>query len=296
MLGIFSTAQAQTLVGEVPEFRKPKIIPGYFSITGHPYIMDYNRDEQKYSIYQSDFFTPVREIDASNLDLPGENYFYDLDLSLSFSVFHKSTDYLPFVFTQNLFNDDAHFEYFEYADRVNTVYYDTVYWYDEELDSTICEVQAWEYSYPTTLNVKSTNGSTLWSYHNTNGVQLECVIKFDNKVYFFLWCFDPDPQEDVALMYLIDRSQGITKVESDSPLKAFPTLLTRDEDITVELEEGTFVREITVVNSLGQEVKRIPIENDQRTVIIPANGLSHGLNILNARGNRGHSSCKVIVK
>ena len=97
-------------------------------------------------------------------------------------------------------------------------------------------------------------------------------------------------------MYLIDRSQGITKVESDSPLKAFPTLLTRDEDITVELEEGTFVHEITVVNSLGQEVKRIPIENDQRTVIIPANGLSHGLNILNARGNRGHSSCKVIVK
>lgn len=80
------------------------------------------------------------------------------------------------------------------------------------------------------------------------------------------------------------------------PISVFPTMPAREEQITVELGEGTNATEITVVNSLGQVVKRVSVEEGQRTVIIPANELGSGLNVVNARNGQSQGSCKIIVR
>ena len=98
------------------------------------------------------------------------------------------------------------------------------------------------------------------------------------------------------LIYRIDQTTGITKIETPLPISVFPTMPTREQQITVELGEDTNVNEITVVNSLGQVVKHLPLEEGQRTVTIPANELGSGLNVVNARNGQGQGSCKIIVR
>ena len=97
-------------------------------------------------------------------------------------------------------------------------------------------------------------------------------------------------------LYLIQRGAGVVKVNEPLPISAFPTLLNREQQITVELGEGNNAKEITVVNSNGQVVKRVPVEEGQRTITIPANDLGRGLNVLNTRTDRGQGSCKIIVQ
>jgi hypothetical protein len=71
---------------------------------------------------------------------------------------------------------------------------------------------------------------------------------------------------------------------------------TREQQITVELGEGNNARVITVVNELGQVVKRVPVEEGQREVTIPARELNSGLNVVNTRTKQGQGSCKIIVQ
>ena len=71
---------------------------------------------------------------------------------------------------------------------------------------------------------------------------------------------------------------------------------TCDQQITVELGEGNNAKEVTVVNSLGQVIKRVPMEEGQRQITIPAQELNSGLNVVNTRTQQGQGSCKIIVR
>ena len=68
------------------------------------------------------------------------------------------------------------------------------------------------------------------------------------------------------------------------------------QQITVELGEDIDAIEITIVNSLGQVIKRIPLENGQREITIPASELGTGLNLINTHTQQGQGSCKIIVR
>ena len=70
----------------------------------------------------------------------------------------------------------------------------------------------------------------------------------------------------------------------------------RSQQITVELGEGNNAKEITVVNSSGQVVKRVPMEEGQREITISARELGTGLNVVNTRTEQGSGSCKIIVR
>ena len=63
----------------------------------------------------------------------------------------------------------------------------------------------------------------------------------------------------------------------------------------VDIHGRDHLEGVTVVNNLGQVVKRIPVEEGQRTVTFPARDL-RGLNVVNTRSNKGQGSCKIIVK
>ena len=97
------------------------------------------------------------------------------------------------------------------------------------------------------------------------------------------------------VVYQIGQTQGLTKLDAELPVSVFPTVANRGQQITVELGEGNNATEITVVNEMGQVVKRVPV-NGQSSVTIPTTGMGSGLNILNTNNAKGNSGCKIIIK
>lgn len=284
MLGLFTTAKAQTFIGEMND-DFIGVIPSCFTSSGHPYLLSYDSDNT-IGIYQSDFTTHLTDIDFGDVELE-ELEFVDLD------IFAGEID---IILTQNLFNDDDYFEYFENEEEMVT-YYDTVWYWDYDYDSLMYEVHEYTYPQVTSIYVKSTNGSTVWSYSPGNGTacSFDALIKFDGNYYFTVRTYN-DNGDRVYRLYLISHNEGVAEVKAGFPMTAFPTLPTRDQQITVELGEGNNAREITVVNELGQVVKRVPVQEGQREVVIPARDLSTGLNVLSARSKQGRGSCKIIVR
>ncbi len=278
-----AAVNAQTYVGDIQE-SEFYTIPGAFTTNGHPYVVfstyldDYHSN---YSIYQSDFTTHVT--DFNNL---GEVYLGYIDYDS-----YSEDAYL--IFTQKLFNTDSHFEYVE---RIYDFYYDTVYYNNPE------DYYIEERDFTKTINIKSTNGSTLWSFDAEEGYRCDCYcFKLDNKYYLLVYesenhSWYSKNYDYKYHLYLISQGQGLTEVKTDLPISVFPSIANRSQQITVELGEGNNAKEVTVVNGLGQVIKRVPVEEGQRQITIPAQELNSGLNVVNTRTEHGRGSCKIIVR
>ena len=258
-----AAVNAQTYVGDIQSVEFGSI-PEEFTTSGHPYVVfsNYFGDEQyNLSIYQSDFTTHVTDINLQRFGY----YYVDFDnIATSTSL----------VLTQNLFNSNEHFEYLEYEG-----FY-----------------QDWLYII-TSIHIKSTNGNTLNSFYPENGFRLtgSIIFKLDNKYYLVIEEVN-DNDEGKNHLYLIRQNQGLTEVKTELPISVYPSIANRSQQITVELGEGNNAREITVVNELGQVVKRVPVEEGQRDVTIPVRELNSGLNVVNSRTEQGQGSCKIIVQ
>ncbi len=235
-------------------------IPGDFTSNGHSNIVTktYNNGNYTYRIYDNDFVTNIFTFDNTNL--------YCGYVDFSSAATNRTDGCGALLFTQNLFNSDDHYEYVD--------------------------------QFETGWNIKSTNGSVIQTINTSDGYRAGdiCIMHLDGMYYLGLYEWQGDVENGEMLIYRIETNQGLTKVETPLPLSVFPTMPTREEQITVELGEGTNATEITVVNGLGQVVKRVPVEEGQRTITIPANELGSGLNVVNARSNQGQGSCKIIVK
>lgn len=266
IIGFAAAVNAQTYVGDIPGVYLTISIPGEFTTSGHPYVvfLNYLGDEHySCSIYQSDFTTHVTDINSVD-----EVWIFNLDITAQHDI--------PMYVTQNLFNSDEQFEYFEY-ERVYLGDYDE-----------------WAI---TSIHIKSTNGSTLWSYHAEDGYYISPrIIKLDNKYYLVVDGYNWQEESNYNHLYFISQTDGLTKVDAELPISVFPTMPTREQQITVELGEGNNAKEITVVNSLGQVVKRVPVQEGQRQITIPVQGLNSGLNVVNTRTEQGQGSCKIIVR
>lgn len=276
---------AQTYVGEI-EKDYFKSIPGEFTANGHPYVVyatfSSTGDYYNFSIYQSDFTTHV--MDLNHLSEPYIEY-----------VDYNSTSNYDLALTQTLFNTD---DDFEYINRVTDVYYDTVYYnpYDFSVE---------ERSYTKTINIKSSNGSTIWSFDAEQGFGCWChCFKLENKYYLVVHEYEHSYEslgyeydyEQRNHLYLISQSQGLTEVKTELPISVFPSIANRGQQITVELGEGNNAKEVIVVNGLGQVIKRVPVQEGQKQITIPTQELNRGLNVVNSRTQQGQGSCKIIVR
>lgn len=257
MLGFLTTVRAQSYVCDLPaSWIYP--IPSSYTQSNQHYL--YVSEGNVNHIYDEDFTHIVDVPEPNHLIIP---YYFDIDLG-----FYTQS----LCFTQTLFNSDAFFEYIDLNDDGTEVY------------------------------VKSTNGSIVTTiqtdpgYHVYTGEFQYRIIKINNKNYILFAETNGNYGDNRYLVYFISQSQGLTKVDTPLPISAFPTMPTRDQQITVELGEDANVTEIKVINSIGQELKCIPIEKDQRSVTIPASELGIGLNVLNARNGHSQGSCKIIVK
>lgn len=269
---LLTTAKAQTLTGNYDGMYFGSI-PGIFTQNGHPYLVA-AWDVGRLSVFDG---TLTALADVNNDRVIIDAYFMDADAtSITISGFHNTLDH-DLLLTQNLFNDDDWFEFLEgQSTDPNAFHYDII-------------------------NIKSSNGALLQSIPSEEGwffadSRTAFVLKIDGNFYLVLRENKYQEESTKHVFYLIKQNQGLTKVDVDLPLSVFPTVPTREQEITVELGEGNNATEIIVVNSLGQVVKCVPVEAGQREIIIPASELGSGLNVINARSPQGQGSCKIIVR
>lgn len=122
------------------------------------------------------------------------------------------------------------------------------------------------------------------------------VISIGNKTYLAFSGYQND--KSCTIFYLVDKKTSSIKRHNIAPaaLVAHPTIADKSEQITVELSEESRIHELSIVNSGGQTVKRIPVAPGQRQITIPATHLSTGMNIVHAKGAQGRNACKIIIK
>lgn len=243
-------------------------IPGAFTNNGHSNIVCKGGASDNYCcIYDNDFSTVLLTLDEDCFSDVITSIIIDLSTCGSKNPSTNDDQCLLF-FTQSLFNTDDDYEYL----GAN--------------EGELC--------------VKSTNGTILRTIPCEEGFSWEfshaLLFKIDNNYYFGFAANDNNNGGRKLLIYRIDQTTGLTKVNTQLPISVFPTMPTREQQITVELGEGNNAKEITVVNSLGQVVKRVPVQEGQREVIIPVSEFGSGLNMVNTRTEQGQGSCKIIVR
>lgn len=271
ILCMLTAAKSQTFTGEFDGMYFGSI-PSIFTQSGHPYLVAV-WGIGSLSVLDGDFTILA---DVNNNGYICEAYYMDADAtSIAISEFHNTSDH-GLLLTQNLFNNDDSFEYL------------------------VCQKSDPNDFHNTVISLKSSNGALLQTINADEGwffadTRTAFVLKFEGNIYLVLR-ENQSTNTTKHLFYLIKQNQGLVKIDVDLPLSVFPTLPSQEEQITVELGEGNNASEIIVVNSLGQTVKRIPIEAGQREVTFPASELGSGLNIINARSPQGQGSCKIIVR
>lgn len=225
---------------------------------------------------------------------PIEIYYVDISLGM--------IDNRDFCFSQTLFNTTADYEYMVpvLSGTYSYEYDGEDYYYDWENDTTIYYTvhRRTTRTKVQTINIKAANGNTVGSIQAPDGFSFSAegeseVIRMGNNWYIVFGVNSMTTDESVYAWYRIDRQSQNTNLMKTTPMRVYPNVVDRGQDITVELGDGMQATELEVVNTLGQNVKRVPVKPGQREVHIGTADLNRGMNFINSP-KRG--AVKIIVK
>lgn len=258
-------ANAQTRVGEIG-VRADCYIPKEFTVTGHPYLVTYQYDDNDNLSSIKVYDDNITLIHTSTSVPSGIEYLTFVDYDAGFYVIEGYV-----LFTQTMFNTDAEYEYVKITD--NHV-----------------------------LEICSENGAVLNTISGENGfgVRYAYLCKLGGKCYLVLQEGDDQWEyggEHLKFVYYLigSTTQSVTRV-AETPINVFPTVADRSQTITVELGEGNNATEVQVVNAVGQVMKTIAVQPGQREVKLRASDLNSGMHIVGTRSQKGQGACKIIVK
>lgn len=208
-----------------------------------------------------------------------------------------------FAFSQTLFNTTADYEYVvPVLSGTYTCEYDREeYYYDWEHDTTIYRTIHYRKTQTKipTMNIMAVNGNTIGSIQAPDGYTFSPdgtleLVRMGNNWYIV---FGVESMTNGSVWsyawYRIDRQNQKINLEKTIPMRVYPNVVDRGQDITVELGDGMQATELEVVNTLGQGVKRVPVQPGQREVHIGTADLNRGMNFINSP-KRG--AVKIIVK
>lgn len=258
LMAILGFSMAMNAQTYVGDLEKdPFFIPGAFTNNGHPYVIYVMSSSGNEGYYNLSIY----QSDFTTHVVDINNAYLEFDIVDDYNKYYE----IPI--TQSIFNSDDDFEYVQYDNNWQSFY------------------------------IKSSNGSTLWTFNAQEGYSCNCkLLKLGDKYYLVVTERDGNFHVQSYHLYFISQIDGLTEVETELPISVFPNLINRGQQITVELGEGNNAKEITVVNSLGQVVKRVSVEEGQREVSIPTKDFGSGLNVVNTRTEQGQGSCKIIVR
>jgi len=200
-----------------------------------------------------------------------------------------------FFVTQTLFNDDENFE-------IIAPIYDESYSRVDEGDRDGDGQTDYRYTYNggriVGYSVISEYGNSICTFDPPSGYYfsgIERLVKM-NGHYYLLISMGSDEAGWSYGFYKIDHETSLVQYVKSLGMTVSPAIANKSELITVTLGKDSNAKEIRVVNAQGQTIKNIPIKEGQNTVTFSAQGLSRGLNIINAPDGKGIESSKIIIK
>ena len=147
--------------------------------------------------------------------------------------------------------------------------------------------------------VKNENGDTLYTFHPDEGFDYigATIIKYGGKYYFVIHESNPSEEMYRKIWYQMDiPTQRLIRVDATSPIIVHPTVATRGQAITIELNGNSDVHGIFVFNTLGHMVKHCPAIAGQHEVLLSTGDLQSGIYFISTIGGTLLNSCKIIVR
>jgi hypothetical protein len=97
-------------------------------------------------------------------------------------------------------------------------------------------------------------------------------------------------------IFKVDHATNAIQYVKSVKMNVSPTIANRSDNIIVTLGEDSDAKEIRVINTQGQTIKTIPVKEGQKTITFSAQGMSQGLNIINAPEKGENNTQKIMVK
>lgn len=201
--------------------------------------------------------------------------------------------YSRFYISQTFFNNDRNFEIiYSLYDKTNS----SILEEDRDGDGVIDtkDVSGNKIGFI----VLSDDGTEVFTFKVNEGESLGSVEFFTlgDINYFKIEKYINDNRDGFYYFYRIDKSTSSIKKVKEYKFKVDPSIADKSDMITVELDDNHQVREMSVVKAAGQVVKRVPVTPGQKHVTFSAQGMSQGVNIINAPENGGNNTQKILVK
>lgn len=205
-----------------------------------------------------------------------------------------------FYLTQSLFNSDTNFEYIEpiYDESAVEVFED-----DRDGVGPTDVRSTTQGGTRTGYKVVSDNGNVVLTFNAEPGYDFSAghsagniiCIEMGGKQYLVFYQREKSTGKGSFAYYRINKNASSVEKVAVMPMYVNPTIATQSDNITVELGESNTAKEIEIINASGQLVKRIPIAEGQKSVTFGAQGITRGLNMVRASGDKNNVT-KIIIK
>ncbi|MBE6070322.1 MAG: T9SS type A sorting domain-containing protein [Prevotella sp.] len=201
-----------------------------------------------------------------------------------------------FYLTQTLFNNDANFEYLEPVYDESAV---EVLEYDRDGMGLDDVRETHKGSTITGFNVVSDNGNVVLTFKAESGYTFSSstiyCIRMGGQHYMVFFQNEKSTGKSFYAYYRINKIASSVEKVAIMPMQVNPMVASQSDNITVELGESNTAKEIEIINASGQLVKRIPIAKGQKSVTFGAQGITRGLNMVRASGDKNNVT-KIIIK
>lgn len=228
-------------------------------------------------------------------------------MSLTFLDYDKGASSIGNIaVTQTLFNEDTNFEYISpiyesVADKKCNFF--TGYVYD--FGYFAFEGEGIDYVKPsacTGFSIINQNGETLQTVEFENGFKAKhenfmSLLTIGNKAYLSCNLVSED-NKSYTVLYEVNKANSGIKNAGMFKASVYPTLISRGENVTVDLGEiDDNSTSVSVSDAFGRMIYQSKINAGEKSISIPSQKMSTGLNIVTVNNeSSGNSSTKILVK
>lgn len=227
---------------------------------------------------------------SSYRETPVDLYYHDL------SSLYEGED---FVLTQTLFNNNETYEWLQTRHEVKTISSEL----DQDGDGEIDYRETVTRAFVTGYDIIS-EGTVIGTLTLEEGLEAEDedwveLILINDKIYLGIEAYDVANHKYYDLFYKFDpSSSAIREVKSMRKSIVYPTILSRNEMITIKLDgiSNTPV-EIETIDAAGRVADKTTLAPGQQTIQMPVRNFGVGTNCINVnRDGKVIGTHKVVVK
>lgn len=302
-LGVITMARSQDFVRfTVSNLEQFSFVPGEFSYDNESLLIDithyYYPPSPTWCVLNSRLDTIITL--PSILELSDSVYYVSIQYNDDDERYYDNTSYrlvkptmcelwgvninidaTMIVMAQTLFNSDNKFEYIKPVIGEPCTTSDNYWTY---IESTI-----------QSYNILNTEGTLVGSIQAPSGYSFDespAIIMLGSSIYFTDIVEPLDGGSSLRAWYRINRQTQNVELVKVSPLGVHPNVMEKGAEFTVKLGDDVHATEIEVINSLGQTVKRVPVQPGQAEVKISTRDMSHGMHFV---GTKKQGATKIII-